>query len=111
MGLVVFSVIMGGSMMAFPWFGGGDTETLPITMTPEEREAKRERAIEAKDPALLPLCTEADLTNRPDPVPAKSMEPWDHLDQLGCRFPGPRPDQIIKGARSQPGPDGVKGPP
>ena len=104
--LVVFGVVLAGGIMAFLWFDGGDVVPPPIGMPAEEREEQRERAIEAKDPALLPVCTEGDLTNRADPVPAKSMEPWDHLDQLGCRFPGPRPDQIIKGARSQPGPTG-----
>ena len=75
-----------------------------VTSTEADREAQRQRAIEAKDPALLPVCTEEDLTNRADPVPAKSMEPWDHLDQLGCRLPPPRPDEMELGPRSGPSP-------
>lgn len=90
--------------MAFLWFDGGDVVPPPIGMTTEEREEQRERAIEAKDPALLPLCTEEDFTNRPDPVPAKSMEPWDYPDQLGCRLPPPRPDEMELGPRSGPAP-------
>ena len=109
--LAVFGVVLAGGIMAFPWFDGGDVVPPPIGMKAEDREEQRQRAIEARDPALLPLCTEEDLTNRPDPAPAKSMEPWDHPDQLGCRFPAPRPDQIIAGPRSEPGPQGRTEPP
>ena len=62
-----------------------------------DRDAQRAKAIEKRDPALLPLCTEEDFANRSDPVPAKSMDPWDHHDQVGCRLPPPRPDQIVPG--------------
>ena len=99
--LVVVGVVLAGGIMAFLWFDGGDVVPPPIAMTAEE---KRQQAIKAKDPALLPLCTEADLTNRPDPVPAKSMEPWDHPDQLGCHLPPPQPDEMRLGPRSGPAP-------
>ena len=82
-----------------------------VTGTEKERKEQRQRAIKAKDPALLPLCTKEDFTNRAKPVPAKSMEPWDHPDQLGCRFPPPQPDQIIVGPRKVPAPRGVREPP
>ena len=77
------------------------------TSSDDERREQREKAIAAKDPSLLPLCTEEDFTNRPDPVPAKSTEPWDYPDQLGCRLPPAKPDQIVVGPASQPGPMGV----
>ena len=73
--------------------GGGVSDTpdplqLPtVALSEADREALRQRAIEAKDPALLPICTEEYFANRPDPVPARSMEPCDHPDQLGCRLP------------------------
>ena len=78
-----------------------DLEVPTVTPTEADRGAQRQRAIEAKDPALLPICTEEYFANRPDPVPAKSMEPWDHPDQLGCRLPPPRPEDMDIGPRSE----------
>ena len=65
-----------------------------------ELDAQRAKAIEKRDPALLPFCTKADFVHRSNPVPARSMEPWDHHGQLGCRLAPPRPDQIVPGPPS-----------
>ncbi len=70
-----------------------------------DREAQRAEAIEAQDPALLPLCTDEDyaLHNSSDTVPAKSYEPWKHLDQLGCHIPPPIWEQVVWGPPSEAG--------
>ena len=77
------------------------------TLSETERAAQRARAIEKRDPALLPVCTDEELTNRPDPEPAKSFDPWECPEQLGCRLPPPRPDQVVLGPASGPGPAGT----
>ena len=77
----------------------------PETLSESDRAAQRARAIEKQDPALLPVCTDEKLINPPDPIPAKSFEPWDYPEQVGCHLPPPRPDQAILGPSSQPGPD------
>ena len=79
----------------------------PEALSETDRAAQRARAIEKRDPALLPVCTDEELTNRPDPEPAKSSDPWEYPEQLGCRLPPPRPDQIVLGPASGPGPAGA----
>ena len=79
----------------------------PEALSEADRAAQRARAIEKRDPALLPVCTDEELTNRPDPEPAKSFDPWEYPEQLGCRLPPPRPDQIVLGPPSEPGPAGA----
>ena len=113
LGGLVLALMLGTAFWyVLPWGGasGGGPDTAasfqpPImTSTDGDREAQRQRAMDVRDPALLPLCTEVDLTNRPDPVPAKSMEPWDHPAQLGCHLPPPLPDDMELGPRSGPAP-------
>lgn len=73
--------------------------TSPPTPSVPDREAQRAEAIEKRDPALLPICSPDEFASRPDPSPPKSMDPWEHPDQLGCRLP-PRPDQVVWGPPS-----------
>ena len=77
-----------------------------------ERAAQLAEAIENQDPALLPVCTMEEIEARRAgaPVPAKSYEPWKHLDQLGCRLPPPKRESIEWGPPSEPGPRGQKDP-
>lgn len=70
----------------------------------DDRDAQRQRAIEQQNPAVLPACTDEELTSRPNPAPAKSMNPWDHPDQVGGLLPTPRPDQMVPGPPSEQGP-------
>lgn len=79
----------------------------PETFNETDRAAQRTRAIEEQDPALLPVCTDEEWTNRPEPVRPKSFDPWEYPEQLGCRLPPPKPDQGVWGPASQPGPDGA----
>ena len=76
----------------------------PETSNETDRAAQRARAIEKKDPALLPFCTDDEWTNRPAPVLPRSFDPWEFPEQLGCLLQPPSSDQAILGPRSQPGP-------
>ena len=73
---------------------------LPARLGASDRAAQRAEAIKKPDPALLPICSPEELTNRPDLSPVKSMEPWDYPEQIGCHLPPPRPDQIVPGPPS-----------
>lgn len=74
--------------------------TSPPTPRVLDRESERAEAIEKRDPALLPICSPDEFASRPDPSPPKSMDSWEHPDQLGCRLPSPRPDQVVPGPPS-----------
>ena len=62
----------------------------PETSNETDRAAQRARAIEKKDPALLPFCTDNEWTNRPAPVLPRSFDPWEFPEQLGCLLQPPR---------------------
>ena len=79
------------------WHGTDEAGHESVPSVSSNRDAQRAKAIEKRDPALLPFCTDEDFANRSDPVPAKSTDPWDHRDQVGCQLPPPRPDQIVLG--------------
>ena len=72
----------------------------PPALSVQDGEAQRAAAIEKRDPALLPICSPDEFERRPDPSPPKSMDPWEHPNQLGCRLPPPRPDQVVPGPPS-----------
>ena len=53
----------------------------------------------------MPECTGEEFINRSAPVEPKSMDPWEHVDQLGCRLKAPTEDQRILGPSGRPGAD------
>ena len=85
------------------WQGGGEGLHHPATSGTEDRETQRERAIKQRDPSLLPVCTEDEITDRRNPMPAKSMDPWEHKDQVGCLVPTPGPGDGVWGPASRSG--------
>ena len=74
----------------------------PTPDDPEEqkRERQRQKAIEEKNPELLPVCTQEQLDNHPEVTRPSPESVWDAVD---CKAPPPKPEQIHRGPRSGPG--------
>jgi hypothetical protein len=88
-------------MLERPHAAAGEARsTPPPTPRVLDRESQRAEAIEKRDPALLPICSPDEFASRPDPSPPKSMDSWEHPDQIGCRLPPPGPDQVVPGPPS-----------
>ena len=100
-------VVLSGGLMGFRWLGDDHIrrDASPARPSSQDRDQQKQDAIEQKDPALLPECTANDFSDRPPAVAPKSMDPWEHDDQLGCRLAAPRPDQIVEGPPGVPRPD------
>ena len=101
-------VVSGDGKLAFArlFNNAGSSETTgQARPSAQDRDAQKQEAIKKQDPALLPVCTDEELSNRSDPVPARSLDPWEHLDQLGCHLKPPTDEQKILGPSGGPAAD------